>query len=154
MVQDNIRSFGCVTEWVSYERSLDGRSVSETGWEIYPEGIYNIVMSYHNRYGLPMMITENGLADDNDRLRPRYLVSHLKNLERAIRDGARVDGYLHWSLTDNFEWGSGYSKRFGLIKVDYKTKKRYLRPSSLVMREISKNNGIPEELEWLGEDKF
>ena len=151
---ENVRGLGYDTGWVSYEKSLDGRSVSETGWEIYPGGIYNIVMSYHKRYELPMMITENGMADDNDRFRPRYLVSHLKNLERAINDGAKVDGYLHWALTDNFEWGSGFSKKFGLIKIDYKTKKRYLRPSALIMKEITKHNGIPEELEWLGEDKF
>lgn len=151
---ENVKGLGYDTGWLSYEKSLDGRSVSETGWEIYPEGIYNVIMSYHNRYGLPMMITENGMADDNDRFRSRYIVSHLKNLERAISDGANVDGYLHWALTDNFEWGSGYSKKFGLIKVDYTTKQRYIRPSALVLKEITKNNGIPKELEWLGEDKF
>ena len=151
---ENVKGLGYDTGWISYSVSLDGRAVSETGWEIYPEGIYNILMSYHNRYGLPMMITENGMADDNDIYRPRYLVSHLKNLERAINDGANVEGYFHWALTDNYEWGSGFSKKFGLIKVDFRTKRRYLRPSALVFKEIIKNLGIPKELEWLGEDKF
>ncbi|WP_297217210.1 beta-galactosidase BgaS, partial [Thermoplasma sp.] len=116
------------------DKSLDGRSVSDTGWEVYPEGIYNLVMAYQKRIGLPMMISENGIADDSDRLRPRYVASHLKNLERAIKDGARVEGYLHWALTDNYEWASGFSKKFGLVKVDFSTKRRYIRPSAFVFK--------------------
>ncbi|MHB1440906.1 MAG: beta-galactosidase BgaS [Cuniculiplasma sp.] len=151
---ENVKGLGYDTGWISYEKSLDGRSVTETGWEIYPEGIYNVLMSYHNRYHLPMMITENGMADDNDILRPRYLVSHLSNIERAIEDGARVEGYFHWALTDNFEWGSGFSKKFGLLKIDYSSKRRYYRPSALVLKEITKYGGIPPELEWMIQDKF
>ncbi|CAC12444.1 probable beta-galactosidase [Thermoplasma acidophilum] len=136
------------------KRSLDGRSSSDTGWEVYPEGIYHLVMSYQKHIGLPMMISENGVADDSDRLRPRYVASHLKNLESAIRDGAKVEGYLHWALTDNYEWASGFSKKFGLLKVDFKTKKRYIRPGALVFKEIVENNGVDEDLEWLAADKF
>ncbi len=151
---ENVKGLGYDTGWISMEKSLDGRSVSDTGWEIYPEGIYNVLMSYHNRYGLPMMITENGLADVNDVYRPRYIVSHLSYLEKAIEEGANVRGYYTWALCDNFEWGSGYSKRFGFIMVDYETKKRYIRPSALVFREIAGANAIPESLSWMIQEKF
>lgn len=136
------------------DKSLDGRSVSDTGWEVYPEGIYNLVMSYNRHLGLPMMVTENGVADDSDRIRPRYITSHLKNLERAIHDGANVDGYMHWALTDNYEWASGFSKRFGLLRVDFETKKRYICPSALVLKHIVENRGVTEELDWIAADRF
>ena len=136
------------------DKSLDGRSLSDTGWEVYPEGLYNLVMSYNDHLGLPMMITENGVADDLDRIRPRYIASHFKNLEKAIRSGANIDGYLHWALTDNYEWASGFSKRFGLMRVDFATKKRYIRPSALVLKHIIENRGVTDELEWIASDKF
>ena len=134
--------------------SLDGRSVSETGWEIYPEGIYNVVMEYQKRYSIPMMVTENGMADATDKFRPRYLVSHVNQLERAIKDGADLRGYFHWALTDNFEWASGFSKKFGLFGVDLKTKQRQLRPSALVFSRLSENNGVPDDLRWMVEEKI
>lgn len=134
-----------------YEKSKDGRIVSEMGWEIYPRGLYAVLMGYHERYNMPMMVTENGIADDMDRYRPGFLVSHMKMIEKAIKDGAKVEGYLHWSLTDNYEWSSGFSKKFGLLRVDYKTKKRSIRLSAFVFREISEKSGVPEEIEWLGE---
>lgn len=136
------------------EKSLDGRSVSEVGWEVYPEGIYNLIMDYHKRYGLRMMITENGLADLTDSMRPRYLVSHIYHIERACREGANVDGYYHWALTDNYEWANGFRMRFGLFGVDYNTKERMLRPSALVFREIAKNNGVPDNLMWMTKMKI
>ncbi len=135
-------------------RSMDGRAVSDTGWEVYPEGIYNLLMEYHNHYHLPMMITENGIADSADTMRPRYVVSHLWNMERAMHDGANVKGYFHWALTDNYEWAAGFSKRFGLFGVDLKTKARLLRPSSMVFKEIMDNSGIPDNLMWMTEGKI
>lgn len=135
-------------------KSLDGRSVSDTGWEVYPDGIYNLLMEYHDHYHLPMMITENGIADAADALRPRYVASHIFNMERAMKDGADVTGYFHWALTDNYEWASGFSKRFGLFGVDLETKARLLRPSSMVFREIMENNGVPDNLLWMTEGKI
>jgi beta-galactosidase len=134
--------------------SLDGRSVSETGWEIYPEGIYNVVMEYQKRYSVQMMVTENGMADATDKFRPRYLVSHISQLERAIEDGANLKGYFHWALTDNFEWASGFSKKFGLFGVDLRTKQRQLRPSALIFSRLSENNGVPDNLRWMTEEKI
>jgi len=67
-------------------------------------------------------------------------------LGKAMSDGVDVRGYLHWSLTDNYEWASGFRMRFGLLHVDYSTKKQYWRPSAYVYREIALNKSIPDEL--------
>ena len=126
--------------------SPDGRPCSDFGWEFYPEGLYDVIMKYWNRYHLPIYVTENGIADAADYQRPYYLVSHIYQVYRAIQDGANVKGYLHWSLADNYEWASGFSMRFGLLHVDYATKKQYWRPSAYIYREVAKYGGIPDEL--------
>jgi beta-galactosidase len=118
------------------ETSKDGNPVSDTGWEIYPEGIYNIIRDYYNRYRIPITITENGLADEADKFRSYYISSHLSNVERAIKDGFEVEGYFHWALTDNFEWASGFSKKFGLFSVNMDTKERKMRESALTLKKI------------------
>lgn len=135
-------------------KSLDGRSVSDAGWEVYPEGIYNLLMEYHDHYHMPMMITENGMADAADAIRPRYIASHMHHMERAIKDGAKLEGYFHWALTDNYEWASGFSMRFGMFGVDFKTKARHLRPSSFVFKEIAESGGVPDNLMWMAEGKI
>ncbi|KUO82972.1 MAG: beta-galactosidase [Caldivirga sp. MG_3] len=127
--------------------SGDKRPCSDFGWEIYPEGMYNVLMRLHERYRMPMYVTENGIADEHDRWRSWFLVSHLYQVHRAMQAGADVRGYFHWNLTDNLEWAAGYRMRFGLVYVDYSTKRRYLRPSALVMREIARQKAIPDYLE-------
>ncbi len=136
------------------KKSLDNRSVSETGWEIYPDGIYNIIMDYYRRYKIPVTITENGIADDMDKYRSNYIISHFYNVEKAINDGAEVEGYYHWSLTDNYEWASGFSKNFGLFKVNMETKERLMRPSAIIYKKIIDNYGVPENLKWIAENKI
>ncbi|GAB6944245.1 beta-galactosidase BgaS [Vulcanisaeta sp. JCM 14467] len=126
--------------------SPDNRPCSDFGWELYPEGLYDVLMKYWKRYHLPIYVTENGIADSADYLRPYYLVSHIYQVHRALSDGVDVRGYLHWSLTDNYEWASGFSMRFGLLYVDYTTKKQYWRPSAYIYREIALNKAIPDEL--------
>lgn len=129
--------------------SLDGRPTSDFGWEAYPEGLYEVLLRLHNRYGLPIYVTENGCADAQDSLRPRFLISHLYQIHRALREGVDVRGYFHWNLTDNLEWARGYSMRFGLFELDTATKKRYARPSALVFREVASTKSIPEEFEHM-----
>jgi len=129
--------------------SLAGRPCSDFGWEVYPEGLYKVLRKVWERYRVPIIVTENGVADAEDRLRPRYLVSHLYQVWRAVSDGIDVRGYLHWALVDNYEWAQGFRMRFGLLHVDFETKKRYARPSAYVFREIAKNKEIPDELEHL-----
>ncbi len=126
--------------------SLAGLPCSDFGWEFFPEGLYDVTMKYWKRYGLPLYITENGIADDADYIRPYYLVSHIYQVYRALNNGAKINGYFHWSLTDNYEWASGFWPRFGLLKVDYSTKKLYWRPSAYIYKEIVKNHGIIDEI--------
>lgn len=130
-------------------RSLGNREVSDFGWEIYPDGLYNLLKDYHEKYGLEMIVTENGIADRLDSMRPTYLVSHIKQVERALNEGVNVRGYLHWSLVDNYEWSSGFSMKFGLSGFDPRTKKIQIRPSAYVFREIARNHGVPEGLDWM-----
>ncbi|BCU68052.1 beta-galactosidase [Sulfolobales archaeon HS-7] len=129
--------------------SAGGRPTSDFGWEFYPEGLRNVIVKYWKRYGLPIYVTENGIADEGDYQRPYYLVSHIYQVYKAIEEGADVRGYLHWSLADNYEWASGFSQKFGLLRVDYSTKRLYWNPSALVYREIAKKGGIPESVEHL-----
>jgi beta-glucosidase len=109
--------------------------VSDLGWAIHPEGFHRVLMFAH-RYGLPIYVTENGIADREDRRRPAYLRSHLQAVARAIRDGADIRGYYHWSLLDNFEWIKGFGPRFGLFRVDYATFERTPTRSAELYREI------------------
>ena len=94
----------------------------------------------------PIIITENGVADVDDALRPSFLVEHLAAVHRASRAGAPVAGYLHWSSIDNFEWAHGFGPRFGLVAVDYATQERRPKPSAYLYRDIIRANGLTESL--------
>lgn len=109
--------------------------------EIYPEGMYR-VLEFAQRYGKPVYVTENGLPDADDDLRGEFLVSHLREVARAIRDGVDVRGYYHWSLVDNFEWAEGWSLRFGLIAVDPLTQARTIRRSAGIYADICRRNTV------------
>jgi beta-glucosidase len=119
------------------------REVSDMGWELYPEGIYQVLKEL-NKYGKPIIITENGLADFNDEHRGWFILETLKNILKAIDKGIDVRGYLHWSLLDNFEWDKGFWPRFGLVEVDYKTMERKIRPSARLYARICKENGLAD----------
>lgn len=125
--------------------SVTKKDVSDLGWEIYPEGIFDIIMDFSD-YHKPIYITENGLASTNDDRRCRMLISYLKEIYHAIATGADVRGYFHWSLIDNFEWADGYRPRFGLVAIDYETLERLPRPSAEVYSEVIRHNGIPHYL--------
>jgi beta-glucosidase len=96
--------------------------------------------------GLPVVITENGVADHDDELRTTYLVDHLAAVHRAIAEGVDVRGYMHWTAWDNFEWAEGYSQRFGLFAVEPATLRRQAKPSAAVYGAICRAGGIPAEL--------
>lgn len=129
--------------------SKDNRDVSDFGWECYPEGIYNVLRQYNERYHLPMIVTENGIADSQDKLRPKYLVSHIAQVEKAMNEGIDVRGYLHWSLIDNYEWASGFGLKFGLLGVNLEKKEIEMRPSALIYKMIAENHGVPDSLMWM-----
>ncbi|MFW0862202.1 MAG: glycoside hydrolase family 1 protein [Candidatus Komeilibacteria bacterium] len=121
------------------------REASDVGWEIYPPGIFDVVMDM-SKYKLPIYITENGIAVEKDNKRSRFIVSYVKELYHAIQAGAPVKGYFYWSLLDNWEWEKGYNARFGLVNVDFKTQKRTVRESAKVYASIAGHNGIPHDL--------
>ena len=110
----------------------EGVPTTDVGSEIYPEGFYKTLMRIKNRYpGIPILVTENGVADSKDRIRTDFIRTHLNALERAMTDGAPVRNYCHWSLLDNFEWLEGFTARYGLYEMDYATQTRTLRPSGI-----------------------
>ena len=97
-------------------------TVSDLGWEIYPKGLYIIVMRIKKHMDIPIMITENGIADKNDRYRGPFIIAHIEQIRAAINEGVNIIGYLHWSLLDNYEWHEGYREegKFGLLSIDHK----------------------------------
>lgn len=113
---------------------------TEMDWEVYPRGLYNLLGRVHFEYGFPAIyITENGAAfpdeppvngELDDPARVSYIKEHLNMVNEAIHIGVPVKGYFVWSFLDNFEWSFGYSKRFGIIHVDYQTQKRTPKASA------------------------
>jgi len=116
---------------------------TEFGWEIYPEG-FRQVLGIAGSYGLPVIVTENGISDSDDDQRAGYLTSHLRAIKQAITaDGVDIRGYFHWTLVDNFEWAEGYHQRFGLFGYDPATLKRTMRPSARVYAKIARTGALP-----------
>jgi beta-glucosidase len=120
--------------WPHYAE-LDGPlPKTQVGWEIYPQGLGDFLRRAHAEYtrGLPIYITENGMANNDvltgnrieDEVRVSYLAQHLAEVRAAIAQGVPVQGYFIWSLMDNYEWTHGYEKRFGIVQVDFETLRR------------------------------
>jgi beta-galactosidase len=119
---------------------------TDFGWEIYPQGLRE-VLTFAGTLGVPIYITENGLADAADTLRGKYLYDHLTTLQGVIADGtADVRGYFHWSLTDNYEWSSGYYPKFGVFSFDPLSGRRKLRKGATPLRTAAKANAITPRL--------
>lgn len=125
---------------------------SETGWETFPQGLTDTLLWIKDRYGNPpLYVTENGSAFYDppqaeggvidDPLRVDYLRKHVRAVQAAIQQGADVRGYYAWSLLDNFEWSFGYSKRFGIVHVNYATQQRTLKSSARLYSKIIASNG-------------
>jgi beta-glucosidase len=129
-----------------------GDEITEMDWEVYPKGLYSILGRLHFDYAFPAIyVTENGAAfpdevnDDgqvDDPARLSYIKRHLEMVHSAIQIGAPVKGYFVWSLFDNFEWGFGYSKRFGIVYVDYLTLQRIPKSSAKWYRQVIDENGV------------
>lgn len=120
------------------------------GWPVSPQALYWGPKFLYERYRLPIAITENGMAnpdwvqDDGrvqDPQRIDFLSRYLRELHKAVADGVSVDAYFQWSVMDNFEWAFGFSKRFGLIHIDYKTQRRTLKDSAYWYRNVIQTNG-------------
>jgi beta-glucosidase len=129
-----------------------GVQFTEMDWEVYPDGLYTLLTRIQKDYDPPALyVTENGIAcrdapsadgqiQDDDRI--AYLRDHFSAAHRAMQDGVKLAGYQVWSLIDNFEWAHGFSKRFGIVYVDYKTQARTLKKSAHWYREVINNSGF------------
>jgi len=131
-------------------REPDGAPRTSFDWPIQPRGLYYAVKYHYERYGVPTIISENGLANPDwvsfdgkvhDAQRISFLNDHLVQLNKAINDGYECIGYQQWSLMDNFEWAEGFRHRFGLVHVDYSTLKRTLKDSAYWYGEVIRSNG-------------
>ena len=126
-----------VDEWKVHD---SGYGITDMGWEIYPRGLTDVLLRLQRDYPVPpLYVTENGgafkdqLVDGhvNDSERTDYIARHIDAVGDAIRQGVPMEGYMVWSLLDNFEWASGYEKRFGIVHVDYETQRRTPKGSAL-----------------------
>lgn len=136
--------FDCEKVDMGYEKT-------DIGWSIYPDGFNHVLQYITELYGkVPIYITENGACCNEevhdgkvkDTMRIDYLHKHLLSLNRAITSGVNVQGYFTWSLMDNFEWAEGYSKRFGLVHVDFNTLARTKKDSYYWYKKIAENNWL------------
>lgn len=107
----------------------EGAELTQMGYEYYPQGIANVVRRVAGEFKGEILVTENGIATENDERRVAFIREALKGLEGCLEDGIRLKGYLHWSFIDNFEWMAGFGPTFGLVEVDRKTQKRKPKPS-------------------------
>lgn len=115
---------------------------SEYRWPIVPDFLLNALHVLHKNYKLPIIITENGIAESHDKFRAFYILTHLVAVWRALHEGIPIHHYFHWSSVDNTEWIEGYSKKFGLLAVDPVTGERELRKSALLYKEIASTGKI------------
>ena len=153
--------FGTNIYWGSYVRANDetgfeivdreGLAYTDMGWPVTPEVMYWAPKFYYERYQLPLVVTENGMANADhehegvvdDEARIEFHRQYLAEYGRAIEDGVPCIGYALWSLMDNFEWAEGYSKRFGIIHVDYESQHRTLKNSAYWYSHVIAANEIP-----------
>lgn len=132
------------------DKVTPGMPRTAMGWVITPDILYWDLKFLYERYHMPIMITENGMANldfvmsdgkVHDPQRIEYMKWYLASMKKAIEEGCSVIGYTYWSFEDNYEWAEGYDKRFGLVHIDYKTQKRTLKDSAYWYSEVIKNNG-------------
>lgn len=134
-----------------YSRSLVGKKdlppakgveLTQNGMEFYPQCVEHVVRYAAKETGVPIIVTENGIATEDDTRRVAYIQQALTGLKAAIDDGVDCRGYIAWSLMDNFEWMSGFGPKFGLVAVDLVTQKRTIKPSAAVLGNIARRNNL------------
>lgn len=124
----------------------EGADLSSTGFLANePLGMYE-ALKWGLKFNLPIIITENGFDDSDDRVRPRFIIEHLHQVWRAVNFNWPIKGYFHWTLVDNFEWERGWTQRFGLWELDVDTQARHKRPSANLYAEICRENGISDDM--------
>jgi len=121
-----------------YYRDRERRGLTDTGWEVYPEG-FDRALKRSAAAGRPVLVTENGIATSDDARRRTFLREHAVVLAHRRAEGTDIEGYLNWSLIDNFEWLEGFGPRFGLFEVDYATFARRRRPSADLFASLGRS---------------
>ncbi|KZV14880.1 beta-glucosidase [Dorcoceras hygrometricum] len=116
--------------------------MTDAGYEFYPQALANTIRWAHAAVGKPIYVTENGIATNDDTRRIAFIDEALAGVRACLAEGIPVHSYLYWSLLDNFEWTSGYSKHFGLVAVDRQTFKRTPKPSAFHLGTIAGANRI------------
>jgi beta-glucosidase len=129
-------------DWLEDDQG-EPRAFSDIGWEIYPAGLARQLARFA-RYGVPVVVTENGLATTDEDERLAFLRSHLQSLADAVAAGVPVLGYLYWTLMDNYEWSSGTAPRFGLAATDFATQERIPRPAAVCLAEVCRSNALSQ----------
>jgi beta-glucosidase len=128
------------------EQGPDGQAmVGDNLFDQYPGDLFTIIKD-NLKYDKPIYITESGLPDAADERRPAYILTHLRELWRAVSFNYPVMGYYHWTLVDNYEWERGWTQRFGLIELDPESQERRWRPSAHLYSEICRTNSISSEM--------
>lgn len=125
--------------YYGYRAHNPNEQVSDLGWDMQPENIQYVIERLFMKYGKPIIITENGVADKDDEYRQWWITKTLRAIDAALQKDIPVEGYLHWSLLDNFEWAYGKWPRFGLIEVDYATGRRKPRKSAVWFARVLKH---------------
>lgn len=115
---------------------------SDAGWSVTPDFFYELLLNIYEKYNKPIIVTENGIADDMDKLGAFYLLSHLIAEANAIKKGVVINGHFYWSSIDTEEWMLGYKYKFGLIKLDHKTGERKIRDRAKLYGEIANSGKI------------
>lgn len=135
----------------TYSRAIVGKKdlpppksaeLTGVGFEFYPECVEHVVRYASKETGVPIIVTENGIATTDDTRRVEYYQRALAGLKRAIDDGVDVRGYVTWTLLDNFEWMNGFEPKFGIVAVDLATQKRTIKPSGAILGNIARRNSL------------
>ncbi len=147
-----VEATGSADDFMGNPINPPDREYTEMGWEVYPEGLSELLIRVNRDYGpIPLYVTENGAAfpdqlnargEVDDPRRINYLQTYLYESWKAMEKGVPLKGYFVWTLLDNFEWAFGYSKRFGLVYVDFENQKRYLKNSAHWYKEVISRNGL------------
>ena len=118
-------------------------SYTQNGWEINPEGFYEVLRAVNKRYDKPIVVSENGIGTQSEQKKIRYFREHVNQMRRAMADGVDVRGYFAWTLVDNYEWAEGYAANFGLTSLDPKTKKLVMGPTGIWLSKFVRANPEP-----------
>lgn len=123
-------------------KPAEGAELTQMGYEFYPKALSNVIRKVAKDISIPIIITEHGIATDEDERRVEFIREALEGVEDCLNEGLDVQGYLHWTTFDNFEWQSGYSMKFGLIEVDRSTQERKAKESGKYLGRIAQQNTL------------